>query len=368
MAFLVAHGQKMKQGNLAGIRLHNERLTKNHSNEDIDPKRSKNNISWVLENGTYQTRVEALLTNQKKKPRSDAVWTQEFVITSDHKFMDSLSAADKKRFYKTAIGYFSDKCGQENIIYAEQHEDEITSHMHLGIAPVVEGRLCAKQMFNRQFFSDMQKELPERLQAAGFDIQRGRKGGKGHHLTKAEWQVEKQAAGASGKAEAKDLIRDSLIMHRKAKNTLREAQETLETARKDAGDLMEATNLKAAEIVREASRQAEYIKSERQKLDEEREKADKERKKKFEDGYNKGIMAGLKRAGSIVLKTVNNNDYLREVFLKETMGTNYEFMFSYSDSHAEKQAVGKARVRRIVNKRITNAKRPDPPQDDGPEL
>ena len=41
MSFVVARMQKMKAGNLVGIGNHNQRLTDNHSNKDIDIKNIK---------------------------------------------------------------------------------------------------------------------------------------------------------------------------------------------------------------------------------------------------------------------------------------------------------------------------------------
>ena len=59
--------------------------------------------------------------------------------------------------------------------------------MHLGAAPIDQnGHLNAKKMFNKSFLTTMQKELPEKLKAAGFDIEKGRSGGT--HLSKRQWQ------------------------------------------------------------------------------------------------------------------------------------------------------------------------------------
>ena len=38
---MVARMQKMKSGNLGGIERHNQRTFENHSNPDIDPKKTR---------------------------------------------------------------------------------------------------------------------------------------------------------------------------------------------------------------------------------------------------------------------------------------------------------------------------------------
>ena len=47
MSYLVARMQKMKAGNLVGMGNHNQRLTDNHSNKDIDTERSYLNYDLV---------------------------------------------------------------------------------------------------------------------------------------------------------------------------------------------------------------------------------------------------------------------------------------------------------------------------------
>lgn len=47
MGYLVARMQKMKAGNLVDMGNHNQRLTDNHSNKDIDTERSYLNYDLV---------------------------------------------------------------------------------------------------------------------------------------------------------------------------------------------------------------------------------------------------------------------------------------------------------------------------------
>lgn len=184
---MVAHAAKFKRDNLKGARMHNERLTKQHGNKDIDVTRSYLNYSLVDRRPeSYAKQVNRLL-NSDRKPRKDAVYDVEFVFGSDGKYMLSLDAKQQRQYFQTCMDYVADKWGKDRILYADVHLDETSPHMHMGAAPVDQnGHLAAKNLFNRDFLLTMQAELPARLAAAGFDIERGNPGGV--HTTKAQWE------------------------------------------------------------------------------------------------------------------------------------------------------------------------------------
>ena len=66
--------------------------------------------------------------------------------------------------------------------------DESTPHMHLGIVPMVEGKLSSKQMFNREELLKIQNDLPKYLNENGYDIHRGKEGSTAKHLTVKEYK------------------------------------------------------------------------------------------------------------------------------------------------------------------------------------
>ena len=75
-----------------------------------------------------------------------------------------------------SLKYFGEKFGSKNVVYAKVHLDETTPHMHLGIVPLTsDGRLSAKDVFNRSVLRSVQSELPVFLKSKGFDVKRGRK-------------------------------------------------------------------------------------------------------------------------------------------------------------------------------------------------
>lgn len=182
--------EKMKAGNLGGIQRHNQRETENHSNKDIDIERSHLNYDLVNSEGVnYQKKIHGIINEQRVSTRAirkDAVLVDEWIITSDKLFFESIG--DSKKFFEDSFAYFSERCGAQNMAYATVHLDETTPHMHLGIVPVQEGCLSSKQVFSRQTLREIQDELPNYLQERGHDLERGIKGSQQKHLTVQEYK------------------------------------------------------------------------------------------------------------------------------------------------------------------------------------
>lgn len=189
MSKIVARMEKMKAGNLGGMQRHNQRETENHSNQQIDIERSHLNYDLVnAEAINYRERVKEIIDSQRvsqRAVRKDAVLVDEWIITSDKTFFNS---ADTDKFFEDSLAYFSDRCGAQNIAYATVHLDETTPHMHLGIVPMVDGRLSSKEVFKRKNLSEIQEELPSYLKSQGHDIERGLKGSERKHLTVEEYK------------------------------------------------------------------------------------------------------------------------------------------------------------------------------------
>src|SRR5699024_2929810 len=80
----------MKAGNLVGMGNHNQRLTDNHSNKDIDTERSYLNYDLVNRTDNYKTDIQQFINENKSSSRAvrkDAVLINEWIITSDNQFL-----------------------------------------------------------------------------------------------------------------------------------------------------------------------------------------------------------------------------------------------------------------------------------------
>ncbi len=177
MSMIVARMQKMKAGNLGGIQKHNQREFVNHSNKDIDVERSEANYDLANEEPVnYQNHVSEIIDSQRESTRAirkDAVLVNEWIITSDQEFFKDLSESDTRLFFQESFNFYADIFGRQNMAYAVVHMDETTPHMHLGVVPMVNGKLSSKSVFNRKTLLEIQEELPKYLKEKGFDIERG---------------------------------------------------------------------------------------------------------------------------------------------------------------------------------------------------
>lgn len=196
MSKVVAHMAKMKVENLSGIQKHNERLNHTYSNKMVDTSRSHLNYDLVKGSElSYKETVDKHIADNivlKRALRKDAVLVNEWVISSDKEFFDKLSEQQVKEYFQTAVDYFNEKC-DNHVIYATVHLDESTPHMHLGVVPIIDGKLSSKKLFDRKMLREIQDELPERLKSKGFDIERGILGSEQKHLTVKEYKANKQA-------------------------------------------------------------------------------------------------------------------------------------------------------------------------------
>ena len=184
--------EKMKSDNLVGCGNHNLRLTKGHSNPDIDVELSYLNYDLIGVTQSYKVDIEKYINEHKSTNRAirkDAVLVNEWIITSDKAFFEKMNAEETKRYFETAVDYFGEKFGRENIRYAQVHLDERTPHMHMGIVPFTQDfKLSAKTVFGKETLKEIQDELPRYLQERGFDIERGRENSKAKHLDTAEFK------------------------------------------------------------------------------------------------------------------------------------------------------------------------------------
>lgn len=192
MSYCVARMEKMKSDNLVGIGNHNQRRFSNHSNKDIDVSKSHLNYDILDKVKSYKTDIEGYINankSSKRAVRKDAVLVCEWIITSDSDFFESMSPADTREYFQTAIDFFAERYGSKNLMYAQVHLDERTPHMHLGIVPFdKDNKLTAKTMFDREALQDIQNELPLYMNERGFKVERGRAGSEAKHLTVKEYK------------------------------------------------------------------------------------------------------------------------------------------------------------------------------------
>lgn len=160
------------------------------SNTCIDSSRTKNNYRLVFRNSSYtdfiNERIKEL--NLPKAPRKDAVLMASFVLGSDREFFNGLDKDEQNEFFRDCTKFFAQRYGRRNIISAVVHNDETTPHLHLNLIPIKDGRLCAKDLLNRNELSKLQTDFYEQI-GKRWGLQRGKEGSVTSHLSTAEFKA-----------------------------------------------------------------------------------------------------------------------------------------------------------------------------------
>ena len=226
MAFLVAHAEKFSIGACAGLGIHVDRKSEEHSNKNIDNTLSSENVQLV-ENynnnlyGAVKDRIRKGYT-EKKAIRKDAVATVGVVCSASSEFFENKSKAESVQYFKNCKEFFENKVGKENIVCTKIHFDEKTPHMHLYFVPLTsDGRLSAKEVCNREFLRDMQRELPLYLQEKGHDVERGLEDSTNEHISKKKYEINLQRAEIDKQIQ-KILEEEKKLKEKKEKLTLEE--------------------------------------------------------------------------------------------------------------------------------------------------
>jgi hypothetical protein len=103
-----------------------------HSNESIDLSRTKQNYKLKAgELEDWQKRLEDVFHIKRK----DGVTFAEAVVT----LPKDVAPKDERQFFQSCYEFFADDFGEDNVIYAVVHKDEVTPHLHLGFVPTVKG-------------------------------------------------------------------------------------------------------------------------------------------------------------------------------------------------------------------------------------
>ena len=104
--------------------------------------------------------------------RSDAVVMCATIIKPPAALMDTLTREEQIRLLQDADEKLNELIGgEQNSKATVIHFDELGGHLHKFWEPMTEdGRLCAKEAMNLQFFGRLNREMPAFLRSRGWDI------------------------------------------------------------------------------------------------------------------------------------------------------------------------------------------------------
>lgn len=174
---MVIHAGNYGKGSVGALEHHNLRENETYSNKDINPERTKDNVTLKAPvDSQYRDTKNIIEKRAVNQVRKTSIWQSEFIISSDKDFFADMPLQEQNRFFEEAYKYLSKEFGEQNVTCAVVHYDETTPHMHFDFVPMTEtNKLSRKEVMTRERLIKIQDELPKYLQEKGFEVERGRK-------------------------------------------------------------------------------------------------------------------------------------------------------------------------------------------------
>lgn len=207
---------------LAGIGSHNKREKKAYnSNPDINLELTKNNIE-LKELDTKYVKGFYEITKEYKKEHDERMKTEredrkrtysqmldksknvvadELLFTATHEFFKDKNINDIKRWAGTCMNFVYQDLGykKEQILHATVHMDEKTPHIHCVVIPLIKKydkrtntnryTISKKQYIKDNIhLSQLQDKYYDRLNQAGFNLERGIKNNDTEHIKIKEYK------------------------------------------------------------------------------------------------------------------------------------------------------------------------------------
>ena len=231
--------KKMKNNDLAKIAEHNRRESPDgiYSNPNIDPERTHLNIR--RSDYTKEERLKTLIDRrieerevQKRRVRKDAVKMISVLVSASPEYINSLDRDEQIQYFDEAFKFCQKQFGEKNCIEMNVHFDETTPHAHVSIVPIMNGKLCAKELMTMKFLYEIQDEFPKAMRERGFDVERGTGGDpqeRRKHLSEEEyrlksWEKDLKSREANLKKFEKRIENDFASLE-VPRQTLQDAQE-----------------------------------------------------------------------------------------------------------------------------------------------
>ena len=194
--------EKYKCTDIVGIERENERDEnyKSTRNPQIDKSKTRLNYHTVPYEKKYLSFIDERIKqlSPKRKIKDDAVFITSFILGSDKEFFDRITAEQQKQFFADCTDFFSERYGKENVVSAVVHLDESTPHLHFNLMPVADGRLCAKELFDRAALRELQTNFYE-VVGKKYGLKRGKEGSTAKHLDTVAFKTKKMTEAAEAK-------------------------------------------------------------------------------------------------------------------------------------------------------------------------
>lgn len=153
MAYGIIRVEKVKRAAVGSMQYHNDRVPGEHSNEDIDPDKTKDNKEYVR-HGSYRAEVAERIERNRtsgRKVRKDAVVLCEGIATASPEFFEGKTYEETMAYFDDVFEFVKAEAGADNLIHFTVHMDETTPHAHFGFTPIKDGSLSWKKFFDGKY-------------------------------------------------------------------------------------------------------------------------------------------------------------------------------------------------------------------------
>lgn len=167
----MAHVMKYTKAACGHMFAHFDRKAEHISNENLDRTRTHLNYNLAarqqrMEQGEF---VRKRCSEVRCQNRKDVNVMVSWVITAPK----DLPLSELDSFFRATYNFCANRYGNENVVSAYVHFDEVTPHLHFAFVPVVEDKkrggykVSAKEAVNRsdlqRFHGDLQRHVEEEL-------------------------------------------------------------------------------------------------------------------------------------------------------------------------------------------------------------
>ncbi|MGP8288566.1 MobV family relaxase [Halomonas sp. AOP7-C1-8] len=215
MAYAIMRGEKRKTGDVRGITAH---IARTQPTPNADVSQQHRNYAVVGPAWDDQKGINAAIeARTPKKYRKDAVRAIEYIVSASPEWFEENSDKQAALYFESAVDWFQDEFGADNVVSAVVHNDESSPHMHILVVPLdaETGRLNGKWFFgNKGVLQKRQSKFADHM--APFGVERGKADPQRTHTKVHEWRagharLDERDAALKAREFSTDLEKQQLV-------------------------------------------------------------------------------------------------------------------------------------------------------------
>ena len=241
IAYIICHMEKYQRNDIVGVERENERDENYRSklNPQIDRERTRFNHHFIKPNGSYTAFINRRLKGTRTQTQgewTDAVLMASFLIGASPEFFKNKEPRRHRRLSSLNARTSSPNVMDEGISSPPSFTWTRRRHTcHLNLMPILEGRPCAKKLFDRKALVTLQSDLHKEV-GHHWNLKRGEAGSKAQHLEYGGIQAEEDAGirnrgrATSGRGQKRERLwrnRTPPIAEQRQAHSQRNARKTL---------------------------------------------------------------------------------------------------------------------------------------------